>query len=325
MTDNVSVSLSPGSFGIEAGTLGTGPVTVTNSTNILVTGAGVVSGDVGILAFDNNSTSNAAVTVTTGDGVSNLVGTVAGGTGIEARNIGTNVGATVTVNANADVTGPAGSGIVTRAVNGDTTINVTTFANNTTVTGTGTGNAGITSSATGAGNITVNNNVVSIITGGTTASGIRLSQTGTGSNTINNTFDSQIWGTGTLANPVISSATTNAGTTTINNDGIAGATIRSTNSVLNDQQADLAIFSPVTTGAFIINNNPGAVGGANIVGTVSLTNGADTFNNYSGGAWFVRDGVTNAGVFGLGNDTLNNNAGGHINAGNGGDLDLHWA
>ena len=54
----------------------------------------------------------------------------------------------------------------------------------------------------------------------------------------------------------------------------------------------------------------------NIVGTVSLTNGADTFNNYSGGAWFVRDGVTNAGVFGLGNDTLNNNAGGHINAGN---------
>ena len=227
--------------------------------------------------------------------------TVSGTTGINASAIGTGtVTVTTAAGAGGNVTGTANSGIVTSAVNGNATLTV-----NSTVTGTGTGNAGVTSTATGTGNNSLIVAAGSTVTGGLTASGARLSQTGTGSNIITNS--GLITGPGTAADPIISSGTTNAGTTTITNN--VGAIIQSTGAAAA-QPGDLAIFSPVLTGAYNVTN------AGLLRGRIGLTSGADTVTN--SGTWTVHEGgagVANAAAnFGLGVDSLVNS--GTINAGN---------
>jgi outer membrane autotransporter protein len=308
-------AVSGGTVGVSAIDTGVGPVQVTGINGVItgtlnegilaqsagggvtidLTGAtaGITGNTVGISASDSAA---GAVSVTTG----NQTVTGNAGIGIMATAVGAG---TVTVTANSDVSGLAGSGIATSAVDGSTTVN----ANSGTVTGTGTGNAGISATATGAGNIVVNVANAVTVTGGTTTSGIRLSQTGTGSNTINNNAGASILGAGTLADPVISSATTGVGTTTTITNAV-GSLISSTNATANNRPADLAIYSPVTTGAFTINNN------GTLTGRIGLTDGADIVTNT--GTWNLRDnGGSVAAAFGLGQDTINNNSG-IINAGN---------
>jgi hypothetical protein len=277
-----------GGNGINATTAGAGNVSVTGSGAVT---AGTGAGTVGI----NATAAGGNVIVTPGS-------TVTGATGINASTTGAGtVGVTV---ANA-VTGTVASGITTSVGNGTGTINVNGA---TTVTGAGSGNAGIAATGTGTGATTITVAAAGgAVTGGTTASGIRIVQSGTGSNVIVNS--GTISGSGAAVDPVIYASVTNAGTTTITNN--AGATIRSNNAVVADRAADLAISSPVATGAFTITNS------GTLLGRIALTGNADGVTNTAGATWTLRNGglapATDAANFGAGVDTLTNS--GTINVG----------
>jgi len=219
-----------------------------------------------------------------------------------ATNI-TATGSTPVTVTSSGVTATGSDAIHTSAVDGNTliTINGGNVRSNTN------GFAGINSSASGLGNLTVVINTGTVGRTGTSVTGpaVVLNQTGTGSSSITNS--ARMFGVGTQAYPVISIATTNAGSTTITNT-LTGI-INASDTTGNATGIGMAIRSTVATGADHI------VNAGTLIGEISLSNQANSLDN--SGTWNVQDNAgagTIAAAFGSsGSNTLTNS--GIIDAG----------
>lgn len=275
-----------GTVGITAATFGSGAIIIDGVGNVT---AGTAAPGIKAIAAGGNVQIRPAGTV------------VGGQQGIRASTLGAG---SVSVTVAKNVTGGAADGILTNAVDGATTIAV----NAGSVTGNGSGNAGVHSSATGAGAITVTVASNANVTGGTSAMGIALAQTGTGQNLITN--NGTIMGAGTPANPVISMSATGSRTNTINNS--ATGIIRSANATAGNREADVAIYTPVSSGAFSIQN------AGTLIGEVDLHLSAQRNAINNSGTWNLRNNASTAVLAASlgtsGANTLTN--AGTINAGN---------
>jgi hypothetical protein len=288
ITRSGTVGVAAGGLdGIRATTVGSGDIVITGVGNV-VAGTGATQTGIFASAVGGDVTISSSGTA------------IGGGRGIDAS---TNAGGTISVTAADSVTGTALDGILTSAVDGDTLVTI----NGGTTSASVAGYAAVNEMASGLGNLGVVVASGAAVSGGTTTTGVMLVQSGTGNNAVTNT--GLITGAGTAAGPVIYVSATGTQTNTITNN--VGGVIQSANATANNRPADLAIFTPVATGAFIIRNY------GTLNGQIYLSDQVNTVTNT--GTWNLRDngasGYIGAAFGSSGSNSLINSTG-TINAGN---------
>jgi uncharacterized protein with beta-barrel porin domain len=262
VTINTNGALGGVGFGIDARNYGSGAVTITANGDITAT-APTSSG-----VYVRNNHPGTDIIITTG-------GTVSGGTGIFAHNVGRGA---VTITANGNVTGNTNSGISGYNSSNGTTLSVTTAAHTTVIGHT----YGISAAGYGSGALSVKayGNVT-----GTTGSGIQASTHNTG------TDFSLTTGTGTTVSGGINgihAGTGGTGAMTITANGnVTGTTGNGIYAHSSSAGTNLTVTTAAgttvsggTNGAYVRNYGTGALSitaNGNITGTTG--NGIYTTND----------------------------------------------